>query len=209
MDKINPDIKAVVFDVGGVIELSEGKGIWEQIAELLNVPLDEFKKAYWAHNHLSNVENMKWEDMVVEVVKTFGKDKDMEEKVRKIVRAHDAAKTINTDLLKLFSNLRRSGIKVGILSNATSELREKLREKGITPLVDEIVVSGEIGYQKPHKEAFDVLFQRLGLKPKQVVFIDDSAKSLEKAEEIGYIPILFKNNKQLKADLKRIGVPLS
>jgi epoxide hydrolase-like predicted phosphatase len=208
MDEANLSIKAVVFDVGGVIELNEGGGVWEYISELLDVPLDDFKKAYWAHNHLSNVENMKWEDMIIEVVRTFKKDKKTEDQIRKFIRAHEAKKKINVELLKIFPQLRRKGLKVGILSNATSELRDRLKQKGVTPLVDELVISGEIGYQKPHKEAFDILFQRLGLKPEQVVFVDDSLKSLEKADEIGYIPIQFKNNGQLKLDLEKVGIHL-
>jgi len=31
---------------------------------------------------------------------------------------------------------------------------------------------------------------------------------LEKADEIGYIPILFKGNEQLKADLKKMGIEI-
>lgn len=71
------------------------------------------------------------------------------------------------------------------------------------------VISGEIGFQKPHKEAFQVLFEKLDLQPEEVVFVDDSTRSLEKAAEIGYIPILFKNNEQLKADLITAGISLS
>jgi FMN phosphatase YigB (HAD superfamily) len=74
--------------------------------------------------------------------------------------------------------------------------------------VDVVIISAEIGYQKPHKEAFDILFGRLGLAPGQVIFVDDSAKSLEKASEIGYIPILFKDNEQLNDDLRKLGIVL-
>ncbi len=67
-------------------------------------------------------------------------------------------------------------------------------------------ISGEIGFQKPHKEAFEVLFTRLGVRSNETVFIDDSPKSLEKAKEIGYIPVLYKNNDQLKTDLSKLGI---
>jgi len=76
-------------------------------------------------------------------------------------------------------------------------------------LPDVLVISGEIGFQKPHKEAFQILFEKLKLQPEEVVFIDDTPRSLEKADEIGYIPILFKNNEQLKADLRSMGINLN
>jgi len=208
MENNNSNIKAVVFDVGGVIELSDGKNILDQIAEMTGIPSDELKKEYWKHNHLSNVENMAWEDMIVRVVEVFDKDGAKTEKVRQFVRDYNASKAINADILKLFPEIHGLGMKVGIFSNATSQLREHLQEKGVAPLVDEIVVSGEIGYQKPSKEAFEILFQRLGLRPAQVVFIDDSPKSLETAAEIGYIPVLFKGNEQLVIDLKNLGISL-
>jgi len=76
-------------------------------------------------------------------------------------------------------------------------------------MIDDAVISGEIGYQKPHKEAFAVLFERLGASAQEVVFIDDSPKSLEKAEEIGYTPILFQNNEQLISDLRSLGIEVN
>jgi epoxide hydrolase-like predicted phosphatase len=208
---MNNHIKAIVFDVGGVLRLSKGKGmnVLERIADMIGVPFDEFKKAYWERNQLSNVENMPWEDLIAKVVKIFDPTFDTESRVRKFVRDYEASRTTNKDLINLFSQLHALGLKVGILSNATTQLRKWLEDEEIAPLVDVIIISAEIGYQKPHKEAFDVLFERLGLAPGQVVFVDDSAKSLEKADEIGYIPILFKNNEQLINDLRKLGIALA
>jgi putative hydrolase of the HAD superfamily len=198
--------KAVLFDFGGVIELNAGKGMLEAIAGLLHVPPEDFKKAYFDHNHLSNVHNMKWKDMMKEVVRVFDKSKAAEKRVMELVEERESKKTMNVELLKLFPTLRREGYKVAILSNNTSDLRKFLEEKGIDKLVDEIIVSAEIGFQKPHKEAFDVAFKKLGIQAEEAVFVDDSTKSLEKAAEIGYYPILFENNEELKLALKSIGI---
>jgi len=48
------------------------------------------------------------------------------------------------------------------------------------------------------------LFSKLNLKAVDIVFVDDSERSLEGAEEIGYISVLYTNNKTLKFDLSRI-----
>jgi putative hydrolase of the HAD superfamily len=208
---MNNRIKAIVFDVGGVLRLSGGKGmnVLERIADMIGVSSDEFKKAYWERNQLSNVENMAWEDMIAKVVKVFDPNIETEKRVRKFVLDYEASRTTNNDLVDLFPKFHALGFKIGILSNATTQLRKWLEDEGIAPLVDMVIISAEIGYQKPHKEAFDVLFERLGLAPGQVIFVDDSAKSLEKADEIGYIPILFKNNDQLINDLKKLGIALA
>lgn len=182
--------------------------IIKDIAELLGIPLADLKEEYFKHNHLSNVENMNWEDMLVRIVSIFDNTQKTKEKVLLMVREFLLTRKINADLVAFFPVLRKQGLKVAIFSNNTSKLREELTENGIIKLVDEVVISAEIGFQKPHKEAFQALFEKLNVYPEEVVFIDDTSKSLEKADEIGYTPILFKNNEQLKADLQNIGIKL-
>jgi putative hydrolase of the HAD superfamily len=199
-------IKAVVFDFGGVIKFHPTGNVLENIARALGIPLPDFKRAYFEHNHLSNVGNEKWEDMLAKVVRVFDQSSEAERRAREIAREHFEAGRLNAELISWFSKLRKAGYKVGILSNATADLRARLEEDGIAPLAEAIVISGEIGHQKPHKEAFDVLFDKLGLLPHEVAFIDDSPKSLEKASEIGYAPILFKENAELREELRKLGV---
>jgi epoxide hydrolase-like predicted phosphatase len=201
-------IRAVVFDFGGVIELWGSGGVLRPIAESIGVPVSDFTNEYFKHNHLSNVGNITWEEMLLRVVERFTDSFELKTKVLGIIKDFQAQNEINSEILAFFPILRACGYKVAIFSNATSQLRIKLKQLGIDVLVDEVVVSGEIGFQKPHKEAFQVLFERLGVNPEEVVFIDDARKSLEKADEIGYTPILFRGNEQLKVDLRNLGINL-
>jgi putative hydrolase of the HAD superfamily len=204
----NEKFKAIVFDHGGVIELSTGGSLMKNISDALHIPAEDFKKEYFKHNHLSNTGNIPWEDMIMEVVSAFTSKEESRDSVMSVIKEYRSKSSINTDLVALFPIIRKHGFKVAIFSNHTTSLREKLRTDGILDIVDEVVVSGEIGFQKPHKEAFDVLFEKLAVLPEEVIFIDDAPKSLEKAGEIGYTPILFKDNKQLIADLENLGIQL-
>lgn len=209
MQKIsNKNFKAVVFDYGGVIEFSSVGNILEDIAQSVGVPLTDFKNVYFNHNHLSNVQNLSWKDMIMKVVSTFTTEKEVKSKVLSIVKEYESKRKINFDLLASFPLLKQQGFKVAIFSNNTSELRERLAVNGIIKLVDEVVISSEIGFQKPHKKAFDVLFVKLDVRPEEVIFIDDTPKSLEQAREIGYTPILFRNNEQFMTDLQALGISL-
>ena len=202
------NIKAVVFDFGGVIELYEGGKFVQSIAEYIGVPYADFRDEYFRYNYLANVENMPWEEMVLKVVSIFNKDKAKEEGIKEIVREKSENRNLNTELVSYFPKLKKLGLKTGIFSNSNSILRERLKEYGLLELADVLVISGEIGHQKHHKEAFQVLLEKLQLRPEEVIFIDDTPRSLEKADEIGYIPILFKGNEQLKADLKKMGIEI-
>ena len=201
-------IKAVGFDFSGVIELYPPGRLLTTIAELFHIPLEKFQTEYFKQNYLSHVQNQNFADVMVKVASTFSDDRQTEEKIKNIIKERQNKSRLNTELISWFSILKEKGFKVGILSNYTTDLTEKLKKWDIYDLVDTVVVSSEIGFQKPDKEAFTILFERLGVLPKETIFIDDANKSLEKAEEIGYHPILFKDNEHLKKDLQDFGIEL-
>lgn len=200
--------KAVVFDFGGVIEITPDGNPLKKVAEIIGISIDDFHKEYFKHNHLSNVDGLPWEETVAVVVSHLTDSGDVIQQSRQAILDHIASRRINTELVGFFPILRKQGFKVAIFSNNTAKLRQQLVSGGIMDLVDEAVISAEIGHQKPSKDAFAVLFQKLGLEPKEVIFIDDAPKSLETAGEIGYTPILFQGNTELKEELGKLGISL-
>lgn len=66
---------------------------------------------------------------------------------------------------------------------------------------DGIVLSGQEKIIKPEKEIFEILLQRYQLKPQECFFIDDVAKNVVAAQELGINAVLFSNPQQLKNDL--------
>lgn len=209
-ETVERGIKAVVFDYGGVIELTPGSGggVLRAIAESLSVPFEIFQKEYFKRNHLSNVGNISWDDVLLQVVAVFDAREAAGKRALSILEDFRSRLRVNKELVDIFPLLRQKGFKVGIFSNYRESLRGRLREQGILEQVDEVVVSGEIGFQKPQKEAFEALFKTLKVLPKQVIFIDDTPRSLETAGEIGYTPILFRDNAQLKNELRKLGINL-
>ena len=205
---MNNKYKAVVFDFGGVIETTPDGNPLQKVANLVGISIDDFHKEYFKHNHLSNIDGLPWEETVAVVVSHLTDSEEVIRQSRQIILDHISSRKINQELVNFFPILRQRGFKVAIFSNNTAKLRQQLINEGIMDLVDEAVISGEIGHQKPSKEAFAVLFQTLNLQPKEVIFIDDAPKSLETAGEIGYTPILFQGNDKLKRDLSEIGISL-
>lgn len=204
---MNP-YKAVIFDFGGVIETTPEGNPLKKVAEIVGLSNDDFHKEYFKHNHLSNVDGLPWEETVAVVVSHLTDSEDIIQRSRQIMLDHIASRKINKELVDFFPVLRKQGYKVAIFSNNTALLRQQLIDTKIIELVDEVVISAEIGFQKPSKKAFAVLFQKLNLQPEDVVFIDDAKKSLETAGEIGYTPILFKGNDKLREDLRGLGISL-
>ena len=202
----NPNIKAIVFDFNGVIQFSGLTDLLADIADTIHVPIADFRKRYFELNHLSNVDNLPWEQMILRVIETFTDSADLHFKALEIVANSQSDKKPNQELITVIPKLKALGYKIAIFSNHTSELRAELKRMNIDSLFDEVVISGEIGFQKPNGKAFEVLFTKLGVLPSEVIYIDDTSRSLEGAEEIGYTPILFQGNASLMDDLRKLGI---
>ncbi len=117
-------------------------------------------------------------------------------------------KKLNHELSDWLPGLKQQRFKIGLLSNYNIDLTSKLKKYNILEFFDVVISSFEIEYEKPDPRAFNILFERLDVLPREVIFIDDSEKSLETASQIGYHPILFRSNEQLKTELQKFGIVL-
>lgn len=63
--------------------------------------------------------------------------------------------------------------------------------------IDEFM-SYQIGLMKPNDEAFEYMVRKLGIAKSEILFIDDSQKSVESAVRNGLNAYLFKNNEDLE-----------
>lgn len=68
----------------------------------------------------------------------------------------------------------KSGYQLGMITNGYSSVqRRKLEVVKIAEYFDDIIVSGEVSYEKPDKEIFLMSCMRLGVKPEEAVFVGD------------------------------------
>lgn len=68
------------------------------------------------------------------------------------------------------------------------------------------VVSGEEKMRKPFPQFYQLLLNRFGLKPSEVLFIDDNLRNIKAAEQIGIPSIHFTNPAQLQQQLQHYKV---
>jgi putative hydrolase of the HAD superfamily len=91
-----------------------------------------------------------------------------------------------------------------LFSNFGGNLVNYLNDLGITELFEHIVNSYDLGEEKPNKEAYIKMLEVIGMRPEEVIFIDDKPSNVAGAEAVGIKSIIFQNSKQLKEDLSRI-----
>ncbi|MDQ5885689.1 MAG: glucose-phosphatase, partial [Patescibacteria group bacterium] len=161
---------------------------------------DDYLRAYFQHNKKINRGEISWQELWTLVLNEL----QCPEKLPDIInlsKKYSEVK-INNEIIYLIDNLRKNGYKIGLLSNNTIEKAGVMRSLGIDKHFDVFHISAETGYVKPEKEAFKHLSDELDVKLHELIFIDDSEKSLSTSQECGYTPILYDNYQQLKAELK-------
>jgi putative hydrolase of the HAD superfamily len=82
--------------------------------------------------------------------------------------------------------------RLGLLSNLTHapaalHIIDKL---GMAPFFDAVVVSGQLGYRKPHPKVFLALLDQLGTSKEQTVFVGDNLEAdIQGAQHMGMQPV--------------------
>ncbi|MCX5757886.1 MAG: HAD family hydrolase [Candidatus Hydrogenedentes bacterium] len=66
--------------------------------------------------------------------------------------------------------------RLGVLSNYPDgdAIRRSLRKTGLARHLDAVVVSGDVGFAKPHPLPFATILRELDLSPEQVLFVGDN-----------------------------------
>jgi len=77
------------------------------------------------------------------------------------------------EVLETLAALRARGVRVGVLSNAPSNLPSFLDRLGITPYLDFAVVSAIEGVKKPDRRIFEATLSRAGAAPHETLHVGD------------------------------------
>lgn len=63
----------------------------------------------------------------------------------------------------LLEEVKKAGYQIYIVTNGVAKTQyRRLKESGISDLADGIFISEELGYQKPSKKFFDIVFDKIG-----------------------------------------------
>ena len=71
---------------------------------------------------------------------------------------------------------------------------------------DDLVISGEVGLLKPDQAIFDLLLERMGRAAVDCLFIDDHARNITAARQLGFQTFHFQSPRQLETELRKMGI---
>ncbi|MBQ7638175.1 MAG: HAD family hydrolase [Clostridia bacterium] len=80
--------------------------------------------------------------------------------------------------LPMLTRLKEKGYKIGLITNGQHALQyKKLKLIGLSYIFDEIIVSGDYMVEKPSKEIFLLMCEKLSLEPGECVYVGDNRKN--------------------------------
>jgi putative hydrolase of the HAD superfamily len=196
-------IRAVIFDIGGVLEVTPRTGWdqqWEQRLGLGPGSLSDKLRPVW---RAGDVGSVTLEDVERNTAEILGLNPaQLEEFMADLWTEYLG--TLNTEIAAYFASLRPR-YKTGIISNSFVGAREMEQERyGFGDMCDLIIYSHEVGYKKPDPRIYQLACERLGVMPEEAIFLDDVPQAIDAAQALGMQGVVFHDNAQAIADIQRI-----
>lgn len=89
----------------------------------------------------------------------------------------------------------RKKYKLAIINNGTSLTLPKFKSKYYLNNIFDLFVSSAIeGFKKPDKHIYELTMRRLGVKPEECLFMDDSLSNVDEANRLGMATIYWENS---------------
>jgi epoxide hydrolase-like predicted phosphatase len=196
-------IRAVVFDIGGVLEITPDLGVYRRWEARLGLPAGEIGERMhdvWLGGGLGTIT---LDDVHQAITDRLGLD---ERQVAAFMADmwREYLGTANTELIEYARGLRPR-YRTGILSNSFVGAREREQAAyGFEDLVDEIVYSHEAGMSKPDRRIYALVCSRLNVRHDETVFLDDTDVCVAGAREMGIHAVRYRDNAQAVVEIEKL-----
>jgi epoxide hydrolase-like predicted phosphatase len=195
-------IKAVFFDLGGVIVRTEFQAPRQQLAEKLGMEYDDLSKIVFdsesglraALGEITSADH--WASVLQRLKRPASE--------LSLIRDEFFAGDIVDRTLVAYIRSLRGRYKTGLISNAWSDLRDFIVREKFDDAFDKMIISAEVGAVKPEPKIFQIALEQFGVSPNESVFVDDFKANIVGCEKVGIKGIHFKDAESTMKQLKEI-----
>ena len=199
----SPAVRAVVWDLGGVILRTmdwSRRSAWE---DRLGLPRMQLTRLVFESDasRRATLGQATDEDVWASVAAALSLDPPTAQQLRHDYFADDR---VDARLMDFIRKLR-SRVQVGMITNAWPDVRGYLEDVfRIADAFDPLIVSAEVGLAKPDPRIYQVMLERLGLEPAQAVFVDDFEDNVAGARWVGMQAVHFTSAPQAMAAVRAL-----
>jgi len=186
------EIKFIYFDVGGVLLLDfSGTNKWEKMKKDLGVEGETAKKLdlFWKENEQRFCRGNDLDEALPEFSQKLG-----------IIfpngysMLQDFVKRLDLNpFIWPLAKAAKEKYKVGLLTNMYPNMLSLIQKKKLIPSLDwdEIADSSIIRSKKPDQKIYEVAEQKTGVKPQEILFVDNVLENVEAAKNRGWQTFLY------------------
>jgi epoxide hydrolase-like predicted phosphatase len=196
-------IRAVIFDLGGVLVRTEDRLPRTRLADRLGLTYDQLSSLVFDSESARQATlgqlptNSHWEAVRQALHLS-------EQEFSRAQQDFWGGDALDEELVAYIRGLRPQ-YRTALLSNAWDNLRKVLeQEYRILDAFDQVIISAEVGLAKPEERIYRLAVKRLGVPLEETVFVDDFAVNLEGAQAAGLQIIHFRSRQQAVAELEKL-----
>jgi epoxide hydrolase-like predicted phosphatase len=193
-------VRAVVFDIGGVLEVTPNLEVFPRWEARLGLAPGEFVERTGQLWLDGNIGVISLDEVHAGLSQSLGLARPTVEELMEDIWTEYVG-TPDVALIEYFRGLRPRYL-TALLSNSFVGAREREQELyGFAELTDLIVYSHEVGLSKPDPRIYELTCERLDVRPHEGVFVDDKARNIDAARDLGMHAILHESTPQSIAEI--------
>lgn len=204
-------IRAIIFDIGGVLVISGNGHNYEstirrlvpRVARKLGISPKSFSEAKSAHRDQAARGLITKRQYLAGLSAATGASSAEIDRVYSLL--FSSSSHVNEGMMALATRLKEGGYRLAAISNVTKlSLDASVFES--RGLFDPLLQSCEVGMKKPEAGIFRLALRKLHLPAKQCVFIDDVEENVRAARKLGMHAVLHVSLPATMLRLRKLGV---
>lgn len=203
----NAMIKHLIFDFGGVfLDLGADKKVHYNIDKIFDIPEEKAVGIWKEHKEKLLLGQETPKEFLNRMNTILRVSLDPEKTHESWLALNTIEKNqINWELVEYVEELSKK-FQVHMLTNNIDLNSKPESYKSATKYFHNIFQSFDMGFKKPHKEAFLHVLEKINAKPEECVFVDDLKENVDAANELGIKGIIYSNLDQLKENFSHLKI---
>lgn len=188
-------IKAVIFDMYETLVTLFNSTLYKgkEISEEMGIPEKTFREIWNPSEDDRTLGLRSFEDVITEILNVNGiYDQELFDTIvrKRYQLTAEAFSHKHPDVILMLKALKDRGIKIGLITNCYFEERDAIKACDLYELFDAVCMSCEIGIKKPDLRVYDLCAKKLGVEPRECLFVGDGGSNeLDAAKAAGMKPL--------------------
>lgn len=198
-------VRAILFDYGMVLSGPADNEAYKALIGLTGMERGLFDQLYWSWRHAydsGRFDGVGYWSGIAESAGMRLDEKTVQELIEQDVRMWSV---INQEMVEWALLCKETGLATGILSNICLELASS-HERNLPWLeqFDFLFWSSRLRMAKPDPKLYTYVIETLGLRPQQILFLDDREENVVAARAVGIQAIQFTNLEALGEQIRNV-----